>query len=366
MRILHWTESFHPRIGGAEIFTRQLAAALMLRGHKCAVITNQVGALPGHEEINGMEVYRFPMAAALANRDLRAIARLSAETQTRVRAWHPDILHLHSAQPGAFFCLHTQKTLRIPLVFTTHDPPLGDPAQNPLWLQILAAATSVACISNAMRNRIIEAAPMTTPKARLILNALNAPTGVPTTPGFHPPTLLCAARLCPEKGVDVLLHSLPAIRAVLPDLQTVIAGDGPARAGLQALAAKLDLSQTVTFPGWIDPEDMSEAIIRATLVAAPSRWEEPFGLTVLQAMQRARPVVASRVGGLSEVVLHEETGLLVPPDDAPALGAAIVRILRDPALAIRFGQQGRERAENVFGWDRCLSEYETLYRQVSA
>ena len=96
----------------------------------------------------------------------------------------------------------------------------------------------------------------------------------------------------------------------------------------------------------------------------PSRWEEPFGLVALQAMQLAKPVVATRVGGLPEVVLHRETGLLVPKEEPGELAQAMMEILRDPALGSAMGQRGRERAEQVFGFERMVYEYEALYQSL--
>jgi glycosyltransferase involved in cell wall biosynthesis len=100
-----------------------------------------------------------------------------------------------------------------------------------------------------------------------------------------------------------------------------------------------------------------------SVVAVPSRWDEPFGLVALEAALMARPVVAARVGGLPEVVEDGRTGLLVEREDAHALAEALVCLLRDPAAADRMGVVARARASALFGWDRCVNEYERLYER---
>ncbi|CAK0737862.1 putative Glycosyltransferase family 4 protein [Gammaproteobacteria bacterium] len=366
MRILHWAESFLPRIGGGEVFIHQLAGALQLHGHRCAIITNQVDNLPTYEQIDQLDVYRFPFTAALAGRDLRLIIRLATEVQALTCAWQPDILHLHTVQPSAFFFLRLQKAIKRPYVYTTHDPLMGHPDQNSLWMQIISSTTNVVAVSQTMRDQVISAVPSAISKTRVILNALSMPADAPTSISFHPPSLFCAARLFQTKGLDVLLRSLPAVQMQFPEVTAVIAGDGPIRAALQDLSRELGISHAVRFTGWIAPQQIPAEINHVTLVMAPSLQEESFGLILLQAMQMARPVIASRVGGMTEVVQHEQTGWLVPPGDISALSTAIVRMLQDPVRAAQFGKQGRERAQTIFSWERCLTEYERLYQQMVA
>ena len=88
-------------------------------------------------------------------------------------------------------------------------------------------------------------------------------------------------------------------------------------------------------------------------------------MVAVQAMQMARPVVAARIGGLPEAVRHEETGLLVPPEDPDALGQALAYLLSHPAQAIAWGENGRSHARVAFGWSRCASEYEAVYSEAT-
>jgi len=100
------------------------------------------------------------------------------------------------------------------------------------------------------------------------------------------------------------------------------------------------------------------------LHAVPSRWPEPFGLTATEAMMRGTAVVASEVGGLGDIVLHERTGLRVSPGDVPALADALVRLLSDREAAEVLGRAARERALEHFSLDGCLARFESVYAQL--
>jgi glycogen(starch) synthase len=144
----------------------------------------------------------------------------------------------------------------------------------------------------------------------------------------------------------------------------VVAGDGPCRQELENLASDLGIFGAVTFRGWISPDDVAREINDSTVVVMPSRFGEAFGLVALEAAQMARPVIASRVGGLPEVVWDERTGLLVEPDTPSALADAMLRVLEDRDLAARLGRSGREHAAR-FTIDRYTDEYDSLYRQLT-
>jgi len=102
----------------------------------------------------------------------------------------------------------------------------------------------------------------------------------------------------------------------------------------------------------------------STVVVMPSR-RGAFGLVALQAALMARPIVATRVGGLPEVVVHQHTGLLVEKEDSRALAEAIARLLEQPESAIRIGQTARQRAQKLFGWNRCVDAYAALCRKLT-
>lgn len=166
------------------------------------------------------------------------------------------------------------------------------------------------------------------------------------------------ARLSPEKDIANLLHATREVCVRAPDFRLEIAGDGPCRAEWQRLTGELGLTERVRFLGEV--RDVPALLGSARLFVLPSQTEG-ISLTILEAMARGLPVVATHVGGTPEVVRTEETGLLVPARDPVALAAALVRVHGDAELGRRLGFAGRQRAEAHFDVRRMVAQYEALY-----
>jgi glycosyltransferase involved in cell wall biosynthesis len=179
----------------------------------------------------------------------------------------------------------------------------------------------------------------------------------------QPPTIGMIARLAPQKGHTVLLEALPDVVARFPGLQVELVGHEHLTtvAELEARVARLGLAQVVHFTGFRD--DLPTLLARWDLLVLPSLWEG-FGLVLLEAMAAGRPVVASRVGPIPEIVLHGETGLLVAPGEPAPLAAALVELLEQPELAARLGAAGRRRVAEHFTLQRMVAETEALYEAV--
>jgi glycosyltransferase involved in cell wall biosynthesis len=157
----------------------------------------------------------------------------------------------------------------------------------------------------------------------------------------EPPTILYAGRLSPEKGVLELVEAADG-------LPLVVAGDGPLR------------DRVPHALGFVPHGDLRRLYSRAALVAVPS-YREGFGIVCLEAMAHARPVVASAVGGLLDLVVDGETGILVPPGDVAALRRALRELLADRELRRRMGEAGRERVRQRFSWDAVTDSTVALY-----
>jgi glycogen(starch) synthase len=170
-------------------------------------------------------------------------------------------------------------------------------------------------------------------------------------------------RLAHQKGFDLALVAFGSIAERFPDVALVIAGDGPLRNELEALADTLRIKHRIEFLGWISPEEVPALMNSATLVVMPSR-EDPFPLVAIEAALMARPLVAARVGGLREAVVHGETGLLVPPEDPSALADAFARVLDHPKFARQLGEAARTWALTTYSWERFVDAYDDLYQRL--
>jgi glycosyltransferase involved in cell wall biosynthesis len=174
------------------------------------------------------------------------------------------------------------------------------------------------------------------------------------------PRLLCIGRLIPIKGHVVLLRAFAAARAEVPELTLELAGRGPLEPALKALAKELEIEDAVRFRGFVSP--IADAIDASAVVVVPSLGEG-FGMVALEAMERARPVIAAEIGGLGELVVDGETGLLVPSGEAEPLASALVALARDPARRRAMGEAGRRRALGQFAERRNVDRTELLYRE---
>ena len=145
-----------------------------------------------------------------------------------------------------------------------------------------------------------------------------------------------------QKGQDLMIRLMPELRRRRPDAVLLIGGDGPDLEACRRAAARLELGESVRFAG--PRGDIPDLLAAVDVVVVPSLVEEAFGFVALEASAAGRPVVAFRSGGLAEVVVHDGSGLLVPKGDANGLADAIVRVLGDPALARRLGENGRRHA----------------------
>jgi glycosyltransferase involved in cell wall biosynthesis len=173
--------------------------------------------------------------------------------------------------------------------------------------------------------------------------------------------LLCIGRLIPIKGHLVLLRALAQARMRVPGIALDVAGRGPLEPALKSYARELGVEEAVRFLGFVSP--IESAVEEAAIVVVPSLGEG-FGMVALEAMERARPVIASAVGGLPEIVVDGETGLVVPPGDAEGLAEAMVALAGDLARASEMGAAGRARALAEFPPERSADRIEELYRSA--
>jgi glycosyltransferase involved in cell wall biosynthesis len=168
------------------------------------------------------------------------------------------------------------------------------------------------------------------------------------------PLVGALGRLAPIKAYDMLIRAV----ARLPDVHLALLGDGPLKPELEALAISLGVSERVHLPGWWTnvPAAMSDLD-----VVALSSLNEGTPVSLIEAAAAARPVVATRVGGVSSVVVDGVTGYLVPPNDPAALAQSMGELLRDPALRRRMGAAARSRAVTLYDKDRLVADIQDLY-----
>jgi glycosyltransferase involved in cell wall biosynthesis len=226
-----------------------------------------------------------------------------------------------------------------------------------LWLSRRAAAN--VAVSNHAAKRL------SLPSSRTIYNGTRAHT---RTASHHDrssslsPCVAYIGRLTPDKGVAVLVSAAIELAEQNCEFSLRIIGDGPERASLEGLVRFLELRHLITFTGFLEDDDLARATSDAIAIVMPSLSEETAGLAAIEQMMHGKLVIASDVGGLSEVL--GSTGLKCAPGNSHELAECIRRALEDPEMRVRLGAAARERALAMFTEKRMVSEHLKLYEEV--
>jgi glycosyltransferase involved in cell wall biosynthesis len=297
------------------------------------------------------EALTVPFVRIPAPRDIdpRLALRVRQETS------NADLVHTHLVHADLYGAWGARC-----LVSTKHnDDPFRTGAFRFVERGLARRAAKVIAITRALARFQVERVGLPAGKLEVIhygLDELPAAWGSNPADDVQPDArvLLAVCRLEPQKGVDLAVRAMPAIRARHPQAELVVLGEGPQRPALEQLANTLRLP--VHLPGRVP--DVAAWLRRADLLVHPARWEG-FGLALLEAMLASKPVVATKVSSIPEIVADGETGLLVAPDDATALAAAVNRVLDEPG---GYGERGRKRARSQFSvasmTDRTIALYE--------
>lgn len=366
MKILFQSPGYLPDvIGGLEVLANHLLQELQRRGNEILGVTNCIGEQsPGLYEYSNIKVQKLPFHRVLLSENLAEIARVQGQLADIVQHFQPDLIHLNSALPCSFFFLRRGRLTNVPRLLTLHSE-IRPKSTSGLQTRLMKEASALVAVSQSVANDVVATVEELSAKLYVIRNALPVPSLQPSPIEMLPANFMCAGRLVRDKGVDVAVEAMSLLQSKGVNATLAIFGHGPERSNLENLVRARGLENVVKFRGWALPEDVYRMIKDATAVIVPSRYREPFGLIALQAALIGRPVVASKVGGLTEIVVQGDTGFLVPPDDPAALAAAMVGIIRPGGPAPAMGDRARKHATRTFDFSHFVDEYENIYARVT-
>ncbi len=370
--------------GGQNVHVAELSAALSRRGHDLEVYTRRDDPdLPERVRTGqGYTVVHVPAGPARRAPKDELLEYMGEFGHFLAEQWDgewPDIAHAHFWMSG----IATQvaaKRHRVPAVQTFHG--LGvvkrrhqghrdtSPAER-LRLEGVVAREAT-WVTASCSDEVFELMRLGPDRLRISL----VPCGVdvdrftphgPAAPRSGRRRIVAVGRFVPRKGFDTVIEALTTV----PTAELVIAGgpdcaeldNVPEACRLRQLAADLGVADRVSLYGSVAREDMP-ALLRSADVVACTPWYEPFGIVPLEAMACGVPVVASAVGGMLDTVVHDVTGLMVPPKDPRACANAVNAILRDRRAAMSLGAAGRERARSRYSWDRIATDTLRVYDRL--
>ena len=371
MRIVHYNLTTPTKVGGLESFVWELSQEQARRGHAVTIIG---GAGRIERAVAGVRVLRFPFVDRMKLRSLRPLRRHFELTKLLERlsmlpaalpallSARPDIVHLH--KPYDFVVAPLARLAGAKVVYHGHgedfypfDRLLTGGIDGALSCSTYNAET-VAWRYGWQPEVVYNGFDPQHFTPRPVDQSLRATL---LAPDEH--AILIAGRLQPWKCVQYALESLPLIDPRFRP-RLLIGAEGGYRPRLEQLARELDIENKVTFLGTIPHSDLPRYFVLADVVLGASFASETFGMILCEALGCARPVIASDWPGYREVVLHEQTGLVVPRQNPAALARAIERTLADPAAAQRWATAGRERVLRLFTWPAVADRVEAVYRRV--
>ena len=220
---------------------------------------------------------------------------------------------------------------------------------------------SVTAVSGAIRDDLVARLHVPAAKVVTIPNGIDLAQWPAARSAGDPRQLVVVGRLSAQKGHMILLQALPQVARRFADVRVMLYGEGPEEERLRSAARRLGVSRLVVFAGVT--EEVAQGIASSSALVLPSLWEG-FPNAVLEAMACARPVVATRLPGMAELIQDGRTGLLVPPGDAGALAAALIRVLADPREAAAMGRRGRQRAAACFDIAETVRLTQGLYARA--
>ena len=385
MKVLIYSRSFAPQAGGIEslllLLARKLAGPNSLAG---AVPINVVVATSTPREsfqdaslpyrvvrrpglLNLVQLIRSADIVHVAGPAILPLALGAALRKPVVVEHHgfqavcPNgLLHYEPARsvcPGHFMAGRHRECLRC-------NGKYGRLRSLKMWALTFMRRWLCRCVAKNIAPTVWVSQALRLPRTTTILhgveNCAAASLGVPA----KPPAFVFVGRLVSTKGVHILLQATHSLKETGLGFRVEIVGDGPERLNLEMQSRDLQLSNVVTFRGYLPPEDLERTLAEAIATVMPSLGGEVFGLVAAESMMRGRLVIVSDIGPLAEVI--GVAGLKFRPGDAKALASCMERILRAPEEARRMGQYARERARREFSVSGMLERHVRVYGQALA
>jgi glycosyltransferase involved in cell wall biosynthesis len=350
-----------PPRGGAPALVEMLVRE-QVRIHEVGVVCRPGPArrLAG----SGARLWALPMVRAVAPADdLRQLARLIRI----VRRFEPDVLHAHSSKAGVLGRLAARAS-GVPVVFSPHNfaHAIHEGPGYLRWLFLMAErlfaplTTQLHLTYGGEREEALRLGLARPERLMVVPNGIDAgPLLSIPVPDRNPPTVGTYARLWPQKRIDLLLEAAAVLARRGLAFHLEVIGDGPVRGELEGLAHDLGLDGRVRFMN--DGVGRAQALEELDIYVLSSA-QEAFPLVPMEAMAAGRPVIATAVGALPEIVEDGVTGTIVPVGDGAGLAEAIATLIAEPDLRRSMGAAGRERVTERFAIDRMSDQLEEVYR----
>lgn len=283
-----------------------------------------------------------------------------------------NVLHVHWPFPHAIWALLPKYLLGVKIVSFSHGAELAMARRSPRIRKVLGfllrASDERLANSSHTAAEVCDVSGVTAKVVPYGSSIEVKSSSAPAAAGPQPDLLLFCGRLVQRKGIDVLLRAMPAILEKR-DVRLVITGEGDCKDLWMKQSTALGLDKVVTFAGFVTNDELASLYQNCSAYVHPAIFDdrgdtEGLGVVLVEALAYQRPVVASGVGGIVDVIQHEKTGLLVPEKDPAALAAAVLRVLDDKELGARLARNGLAHVQEFFDWDRIAATTRDTWLEV--
>jgi len=392
---------YPPRTGGPASITSLLSKELVRRGVKVYVVTQHVSRTKFYEAKDGVEIYRAPSLRIPGISEYNTFSLLCGAISLALVALYVlkkhgiDIVHIQDVSMAAMAGLLLTFLFKRVFVFKYGGDLVFEYVTlkkskeswgfsfgvekaweiSDLSVKILYQIQKqyTKCFDYLLPDscygaKLLQKMGAHENKIKVVLNGIDVETFSPVADNtlikkklnLQGPIILTAARLIPLKGIDYLIKTVPFVLERFPKATLLIVGDGPERTKLMKLAQSLGLNDSVFIIGDVAHDEMKYFLASADIFVLPSFFET-IPNALLEAMSMGKPVIASNVGGLAEVIKDRETGILVPPGDTAAIKEAIMEILSNKDLAEFLGANARSFVTKNHAWKDFVSRIVDLY-----
>jgi glycosyltransferase involved in cell wall biosynthesis len=367
MRILQIVEDFHA-IGGIQEMVDHISEELIAIGHDVAIVSTPY-VTPGAERLSRTSaectLAEIPGSKAVTLRHLERLVRQPVATEliAEIRRIKPDVINSHIWTWDKFMSVAIAcRRVRVPMVQSLYDS-WGQGKLGRGALRSLNYAAALTALSEATKGQFVKYSRRAR-KAHVVLGGVELAEAEAAVPWPRERDyILCAARLdLRQKAVDVLIDAFALVAADYPNVDLLIAGDGPDRERLAKQAADAGIAARVEILGGRPRAELWSLYKGAVFFAMPSRMPEGLGLVFLESMACAHPVIATRSGGATEIVFDGDNGYLVEPNKTEPFADAMRAMLADENRRLAMGRRGYAMVRDRFTWravaERHLRAYE--------
>ena len=378
MKIALCTDFFFPIVGGISSHIAGLASELERRGNEVVIISKYMNNAPKNfQQIKSRRViYTKPLASI----PILLMPPIPSEMKKVFIKEKFDIIHAHHAfTPTSLLSIHIAKKLGIPAILTNHTTFLVYDREK-IWVPLsyilypfrkyINEADLIIAVSNSATNSIRHF----TRDDKIVI----VPNGVDvnffnsdhnfsnkaTYQAYDDPIILYVGRLVYCKGIHILVKAMPYILKDFPNTHLIIVGEGYMKKPIELFVKNLKLEKNVSLIGFVPYEELPNLYSLSHVFVLPSLHCESFGITLLEAMASGKPVVASKIGGIPEIIENEKTGLLFKRGDAMDLASKVLNILNNHNFAQTLACNAQKLVMKKYDWSIIVDKIETLYEYI--